>query len=445
VKHISYGAAPGQELTGEHDQYERSAHLISEISRWKDRNLHAGSLPHHLSSQVAQVERHEHAVRFIIETPEQEKWLNDIRRQVNADSVARGVRRRSELTLADYIEREIAPRYSAMEPGLFDVVDKLRACRQKGVVGVRPDGRHLVMWDEKCRLGKLCPDEAREEQKRLAEKYVPAIEKFIKASHAHTVQYAVMTEKNVPAEELHEAKRRQYAKLAKMLRRKVMRAVKGALVVQEDPLAIDGESWNVHLNVILLVDKRINFDWGEVREQWGGNIEFKSAKKMEEITRKRLQRKGMDVSNMSSVTVLTHAVMELCKYSAKITAGEEEKNTKGNRKQAPVMTEWAPERWYEWWRANKGFRRTRSYGVLYRLDEDDSDREDFSDVVWLGSVRFNGTQYECSIDLILADKSANLRLSGTGNNSQIDVVPPDGPPPGGPPPPPDWDYDPTIQ
>ena len=32
------------------------------------------------------------------------------------------------------------------------------------------------------------------------------------------------------------------------------------------------------------------------------------------------------------------------------------------------MTEWPPDKWLEWWDANKGFRRVRAYGAVYAVD-----------------------------------------------------------------------------
>ncbi len=86
---------------------------------------------------------------------------------------------------------------------------------------------------------------------------------------------------------------------------------------------------------------------------------------MEIKTRAKLRKMGIDTSNMSRTTVLTHAFKEIIKYSgASIASKSAEKADSGSTK-APTMTNWPAEAWREWFIANRGFRSTRSYGILY--------------------------------------------------------------------------------
>ena len=67
------------------------------------------------------------------------------------------------------------------------------------------------------------------------------------------------------------------------------------------------------------------------------------------------------------------------------------------------MIEWPARAWAEWWEAQQGFRRTRTYGRLYRIPKLDADKLDLRDVQWLGKVFFDGDYYR--VDLILEDNS----------------------------------------
>ena len=120
----------------------------------------------------------------------------------------------------------------------------------------------------------------------------------------------------------------------------------------EDPLSADHQ-WNVHLNVILLVDGRFDFDqagavWSEV---WGtyADVRFQP-----------LKREG-----------IAGALAELVKYAAKTIpaegAGEGTTNPRTNRPAPPAMTEWPPDLFIEWWDA-RHYRRVRGYGRLYAID-----------------------------------------------------------------------------
>jgi hypothetical protein len=380
------------------------AKLISDICHWKDTHEQASTLPYHLSCQLDQDERRSESLKFRINTPKELSKFSELKKILDADFASKSVRRRSEKALASYIRNKVAP--ITYDNRYIELADKLDDCRNSGVLGVRNDGRHLCMWDNKCRVSKLCPDESREEGQRLAARYIPAVEKFLKSSKSATFQYAVFTRPNVKIDDLYESKRSMYKEFAALLKRKSAISVKGSLVVQEDPLAAidmnDDYSWNVHLNVLLLVDGR--FDWKTIRDEWGGNIEFRSAKDMELATRKKLEKRGVKVRKLSTLDILAHAFVEIIKYSAKLVSSEEEKTYKGSKKVAPVMIDWPPLRFNEWWHANKGFRRTRSYGVLYRVGKPVAE-DVMSEVTWIGRVSFDGTEYRCTIDLILADNS----------------------------------------
>ena len=267
-------------------------------------------------------------------------------------------RREAEHALADYIEA-ISEEYAGL-------VARLRSCRMSGVVGRKPDGSFIATWDEKCSLVRLCPDEARTETARVVHAYVPEIRRWISRKPNRRVYFAVFTAANAQPGELAGAKqllfeqfkdwlRHQYEACPLVLgehgfehaRRRRLPAfpqISGALVVEEDPLSASGD-WNVHLNVLLLADDWVDF--GEARDVWGANLHIRP----------------VDPGN------LTHAVLELIKYATQTVPTKSAEKRARRASDAPAMTEWPAERWIEWWRAQHGFRRTRSYRCLYALDE----------------------------------------------------------------------------
>ena len=270
----------------------------------------------------------------------------------------RNARREAEHTLADYIE--------SIGEGCADVVARLRSCRTSGVVGRKPDGNFIATWDEKCSLGRLCPDEARTETMRVVQKYVPEIRRWVFRKRGRRVYSAVFTIPNVQPGELEAAKRQLFELFKDWLRyhydacpleagpggfRRTRRRrlaafpqIQGALVVQEDPLSASGD-WNVHLNVLLLTDGWLDFRL--VRELWRNNLEIRL----------------IDPKN------LTHTILEIVKYATQIVPTKSAEKRARRATNAPAMTEWPPARWSEWWKAQQRFRRTRSYGCLYALDE----------------------------------------------------------------------------
>ena len=66
---------------------------------------------------------------------------------------------------------------------------------------------------------------------------------------------------------------------------------------------------------------------------------------------------------------LTRTVLELVKYATQPVPTKSAEKRVRRTSDAPAMTEWPAEQWIEWWRAQQRFRRTRSYGCLYALDE----------------------------------------------------------------------------
>lgn len=323
-------------------------------------------------------ERHQEIERFrdSVRVYQKRADIEGLRDELDAEMPSRERRRHAEHELADYIE--------ATQPDLAGVVEGMRNCRMSGCVGLRLGGGHVVAWDSKCHDVRLCPDQAREETRRLAEKYAPAVQRWATAKPGRRVFYAVFTHGNYEPGRLRHGKahlfrrwrrwldatrpvtdgdRRRWHYGPKKRRCALFPGLAGALVTQEDPLSAAGD-WNVHLNAILLVEGEFSF--AAVREAWGCNV--------------HLQQVTPDAGG------LARAVSELCKYAAAHVGSKSAAKHADGASKAPPMTQWAGERWREWYDAQQKFRRTRSYGALYRVPAPES--EPLDGVEWVGVIRF---------------------------------------------------------
>lgn len=378
-------------------------------------------------------EKFQEAARAGLVASSYQKLVEATIEKLEADCDGRARRREIEGELANYIEsiQRTNPQGYYLRK-LDQVVEAMRDCRQAGTVGIKKDGGYLVAWDSKCGQAKLCPDESNEEQKRLVERYVPAITAWHRGGRGRRLFYVVVNPPHYPAGELERGKREVMAawrafldhrerapmdaserlrlgvgKRARYLP-KTWENVQGSLVCQEDPLAASGE-WNVHLNCLLLVDGEFSYQalraWFD--DYFGGQCQVHID-----------QVKG-------SADQVADSLRELVKYS--VAHQGEKHDSKGDRTPAPGMTSWEHARWLEWWDANKGFRRTRSYGDLYKIGPVDT-LGALDGVTWIGTLRHtHGAGY--FVDLI---PGHNFRVRGpSSGGSQLDNYPtgPPGPEP----------------
>jgi len=271
--------------------------------------------------------------------------------------------------------------------------DQLRRARWTGAWGYSlAKGKSVVFWDTKAGLSRLCPDDAREEAQRLARRVLDPLE-ALQAS-GHVLHYCVFTTPNVAAGGL----RKEMASICRRFRSLILKSddfpeVKGALCVLEAPLG-SARDWNVHLNVILVV--RGFLDYEKLRRKWHWNVH----------ARKLAQGPG----------VVRGALTELIKYAVAATvaksaekAAAEEGAAAGNRVPPPPMLEWTGAELLEWLLAMRGFRRTRTYGCLFRLKRPEP--EDLGQIIWLGQVASDGVRHRARsalLDSIPEDKSTGL-------------------------------------
>lgn len=299
--------------------------------------------------------------------------------------------------LAQKMEREVLPH--APEEWLQRYPERLRLARQSGQFGIRLDtGKPVVFWDNKAGLARLCPDDAREEAMRLRRRVMPRVEE-LRAS-GHRMLYAVFTMPNFAAGKLddgmHSIIERFKASVLKAKNKDgelLFPEIKGALVVLEAPLGASRD-WNVHLNVILVIAPKVFFDFGKLREQWHWNI-------------------GGPNGRMAWISdapgAFEAAFAELIKYAVAATVAKSAQHAAKGKTPAPPMLEWTPDELLEWLRAMHGFRRTRTYGVMYGLDAPEA--EELGAVVWVGTVSLQGGRYRhrlALLDSIPEDKFAGL-------------------------------------
>ena len=173
------------------------------------------------------------------------------------------------IDVADYLERKIYPVLHDWQ--FLKMADKLRAARQTGTWGSRPNGDQVIIWDDKSGLLRLDPDEAREDAQRLSERYSPELLKRMK--NGNGAHYAVFTLPNFAAGDLKKGMDAIYRRYANLLRKqlgkkKLFPEILGSIGVIETPLAADG-TWNVHLNVILLTRSRFEAGlYKKLRRAW---------------------------------------------------------------------------------------------------------------------------------------------------------------------------------
>ena len=313
--------------------FAKSLHEV-ERDAWHDAFMMPGrNIPPHLD-QLIELSRLDGEGKTNIADSVLLKWnspgeIAELEEEIQFDMADRAQRRAVELQLSFKLE-DCA---DVHHPDMWVAASKMQSCRQQGVVGKVPgrDG-YQVAWAHKCGLSKLCPDESREEGRRLENKYSDPIEQFAICSPMHSIQYSVFTLHNFRPGDLARGKKYIYEKLKPLYKK--FPQIKGALLSQEDPLSIDGE-WNVHINALLLVEGHL--DWAAVRKWWGSNIHFELVEN---------ERIG-------------YSIRELIKYAVKHVSAKEG--------EAPGLLDWSADQFREWFDAQHKFRRTRAYGCLYAI------------------------------------------------------------------------------
>jgi hypothetical protein len=258
--------------------------------------------------------------------------------------------------VAQFLERVVMP--TRADPSIARLVEKLRLARRTGTYMYnRASGKIVTIVDDKAGLPLLCPDDARDEAARLQRRYVPALAEWRNSGKA--LHYAVFTTPNAAPGKLRGEMVSIVKRFTKIFRRgRGFPEVKGALLTLEAPLG-GGRDWNVHVNVLLMCDGFLDYE--KVRRAWHWDVHLE-----------RVRADRFDGETYEDA--VRRSLRELAKYpvQAMPTKSEEKKRRRRDgRAPPPAMLEWTAAEWSEWWDAHSRFRRTRTYGELYAIDEPD--------------------------------------------------------------------------
>lgn len=274
---------------------------------------------------------------------------------------------------------------------IFLAAQKLLAARQTGTYGRHEDGKLVTIWDDKSGLSKLDPDEAREESQRLAERYGSHM--LLLAKQGRGLHYLVMTIPNVEPGGLAKAQRdifRKWVNFKRIQKNKhqVFSEIVGDIAILEAPLAADGR-WNVHLNVMLITEQPYQDGlYEKIRREWKFNCHMRPVK--------------------GDPGEIARAFNELLKYSARTVPEKSNDKASRHKSDAPAMTEWPASRFVEWFEAQQGFKRTRTYGCLYGKKVPKPEPRSLDDVTWLGGIVLAPDFFRAQVplvNLIPGDKS----------------------------------------
>lgn len=278
--------------------------------------------------------------------------------------------------LADLIDREVLPLAKAEYGWLEKYPQRLRLARQHAQWGIRlKDGKLIAYWDCKAGLSRLCPDDAREEAMRLRRRILPARDALRESGHRFGS--FVFTMPNFKRGKLLHGMRQICTRFRERIvnaknadGEPLFPAIKGAIVVLEAPLGAERD-WNVHLNVILCVKGYLDF--AQLRQVWQWNV--------------HMPRRWIS----DEPGAFEGAFAELIKYAVAATVSKSAEHAAAGTSRAPPMLEWTGSELLEWLRAMRGFRRTRTYGVLYGLK--DPEPEEIGPVVMIGTMSLQRGRY----------------------------------------------------
>lgn len=359
--------------------------------------------------------------------------------------------------------------------------DLLLRARTDGNWGANLQTRQRFMrFRDRSGLVRLDPSESNRDTARVIRRVLPMLLRL--KSAGYLIYSAVFSMPNLPLGRLAWGKREIFRMMARAL--EAVPEVVGRFDAQEDPLGKDMQSWNVHVNSLLIVDPRRctrlpdelaqqhelrlpgelavlpavplrdrappgTLSYAKLHYLWGGNqVQLRKleaangellAKSLKEclkysvklVTKKQLEEMAA-VSGAATdqgggaipgdgdaragggyrAPVLRPAALELVPEAGA---------TRNRRLSAPALTEWPLPCLDEWDLANRGRRRVRTFGVLFRLDRDDPppDPEKDGQLRFCGRVKISpsGFYVEAArplhIDLIHGDKSAEI-FAGSG-------------------------------
>jgi hypothetical protein len=349
------------------------------------------------------------------------------------------------LVLADAIERKVLPLTN--EQWCWDLPARLRDARQDFCLGFRPsDGKRRIAWDKKAGLSRVCPDDAREDAMRMQRRVIEPL--LAMKKNGRQITYCVFTLPNYQPGSLRTGIKAIYRRFGALLRKRQggelkWRSIEAAMCVLEAPLARD-RTWNVHLNVMLV--HRGFIDYGELRKDWGGwNVDFQRViggrEQIERSLREIIKYSARAVAEKSQCPRETTPVSSgegISTGCASVTSSDsgtaQPASDVSGRFEAsqvpPAMVDWTGEELLEWLKAFRGFRRTRTYRALYRLEKPPKDS--MSGYLWVGQGRWVNSGWQLTVgplDSIPGDKSTTPDALERWNRWLSRLVPQPRPPP----------------
>ncbi len=334
--------------------------------------------------------------------------------------------------VASYLEADVLP-YSlrvdggevAKEYGV--IAGKLRDARPIGAYGVDVDSDERAdLWTNKAGLVKLCPQDARAESQRASKRYGRALAEL--DERGYVLRYAVFTLPNFPQWHLAAGIDAIYDRFKQTILYartdgRVARSIRdpkrkfpdlvGAWACLEAPLSRmhsydPSNAWNVHLNLLLVfkpseeltsyrtVYGRAVPDYSPIHDAWGAGIDWSEIPQGDRDAMRK-------------------TIAELVKYPLQTVASKSAEHARRRAsdggERGPPMIQWPPEFFCEWWRAHKGFRRARSWGVLYNLPDEHEER-DLKRVDWFGSMRVTPTELVVqrpAVSTVVEDRATRKR------------------------------------
>lgn len=291
-----------------------------------------------------------------------------------------------------YLDTVVSP--SVADPSVRKLAQRLRDARQTGTIMYNPQcGKFITMWDNKAGLPLLCPDDAREEAMRVQRRVVPAVLKALEQKGARAYSCVFTVENSAPGK-LRQGMRalsRKFNSLIRKCKRDGSLPILGAYAVMESPLG-GYRTWHPHLNVILVTSGW--FDYAKLRALWCANVHVErlegSSASIEAALRELIKYSVRAVPEKSQAKSQEHSLR--CDRTAELAdpSALNAPLSSSERPEAPPMIEWTCAEWLEWWYAHKGFRRSRGYGCLYRVETPEP--ESIEGFVAVGTVRHDGSK-----------------------------------------------------
>lgn len=343
---------------------------------------------------------------FIDWTPDELQRFGEVLGQQRLELEAEDKHKNVRIAVARYLRDVVMP-FAPDDPKWERMASALLNARLTGTyMYSREKGKLRVISDDKAGLTLLCPDDARDAGNRLQRRYLPTLLDW--RNNGKALHKAVFTLPNFPVGQLRDGMKQIFKRFRKFIRSKKWPQIQGALCTLEGPLSARGD-WNVHLNVLMMVDGFL--DYGELRRAWHWDVEIDRLKgdrqqieaalrelikyPVKAVSEKSLAkiekaaRAARDISADHAGTAeghgRLHARQDCRDRSAPEGSGSgpersvrTERSTGLERQIAPALTDYPPAQFVELWDAYQGFRRTRTYGLLFGIEEPPADDMDES-------------------------------------------------------------------